>query len=55
MIDAGAGGALHNKPADFVFMRGGAPVGRKQEAKFTVLAKQGEPALVVIRAKSRTA
>ena len=55
MIDAGAGGALHNKPADFVFMRAGAPVGRKQEAKFTVLAKQGEPALIVIRAKGRAA
>lgn len=54
MIEAGAGGALQGKPPqDFVFVRAGAPVGRKQEAKFTVLAKLGEPALIVIREKLR--
>jgi hypothetical protein len=55
MIEAGAGGALQGKPDDFVFMRAGAPVGRKQEAKFTVVVNQGEPALIVVRAKPRTA
>jgi hypothetical protein len=53
MIEVGAGGALQDKPVDFVFIRAGAPVGRKQEAKFTVIANQGEHALVVLRAKAR--
>ena len=49
MIDAGAGGVLQDKPSGFVFVRGGAPVGRKQESKFNVSGQASEPPLIVIR------
>ena len=42
---------LKGVPGEYVFVRGGAPVGRKQEARFTVAATEGDAALIVLREK----
>ena len=44
---------LKGVPGEYVFVRGGAPVGRKQEARFTVAATEGDAALIVLRDKKR--
>jgi hypothetical protein len=47
--------ALVGLPAEYVFVRGGAPVGRKQEPRFTLAAGEGEPGVVVVRSRQEKA
>ena len=42
-------------PSDFVFMRSGAPVGRKQEQRFTISSSTSEPGMIVLRSRNNTA
>ena len=46
---------LAGLPAEYVFVRGGAPVGRKQEPRFTLVTSEGEPGVVVVRGKQQPA
>eukprot|EP01047_Picozoa_sp_COSAG01_P014692 COSAG01_NODE_720_length_14070_cov_9.960633_19_plen_134_part_00 len=53
--EEGEGEALVGLPAEYVFVRGGAPVGRKQEPRFTLAAGEGEPGVVVVRSRQEKA